>query len=84
MHNASMPGQITIRNVSDQTRAKLAERAAKRQQSMQAFLLNELDRIAEEPSREEVLDRIRRRVAIANRQIGSETIVRMIREDRDR
>lgn len=79
-----MAVQITIRNVPDATRDKIAERAASQKQSMQTFLRDELERIASETSRKEVLERTRRRVAIANRQIGSETIVKMIREDRDR
>ncbi len=79
-----MAVQITIRNVPDETRDRIAERAASQKQSMQAFLRDELERIASQASRKEVLERARRRVAIANRQIGSETIVRMIREDRDR
>ncbi len=79
-----MPVQITIRNVPEKIRDELALRAASQKQSMQAFLRDELERIASQASRKEVLERARRRVAIANRQIGSETIVRMIREDRDR
>lgn len=79
-----MPVQITIRNVPDATRDRIAERAASQKQSMQAFLREELERIASQASRKEVLERARRRVAITNRQIGSETIVKMIREDRDR
>ncbi len=84
MHNTSMAVQITIRNVSDEVRDKIAERAARKRQSMQAFLHNELERIALEPSREEVMQRIRDRVAASNTNIGSEAIVKMIREDRGR
>ena len=83
-HNAIMTVQITIRNVPEEVRDELKIRAARNRQSMQKFLLNELERITVRPSREEVLERVRARVAASNTSVGSGTIVGMIRDDRER
>ena len=45
-----MPVQITIRDVPEEVRDALAVRAARQHQSMQAFLRDELERIASRPS----------------------------------
>ena len=79
-----MTVQITIRNVPDEVRDGLAAHAAYKRQSMESFLRDELERIASRPWREEILERVRMRVAASNTQIGSDTIVRMLREDRER
>ena len=44
-----MPVQITIRGVPDEVRDELASRAARQGQSMQQYLLGELERIASKP-----------------------------------
>ena len=56
-----MPVQITIENVPEDVHDALAVRAARHRQSMQAFLRNELERIASRPSVEEWLHRVRER-----------------------
>ena len=53
--------QITIRNIRTDVRDELAARAARKGQSMQEFLRNELERIAALPTAEELLDKIRQR-----------------------
>ena len=58
-----MPVAITIRNVPEHVRDELATRAARRGQSMQAYLLAELKRIASEPSIDEWLEGVRERKA---------------------
>jgi len=49
-HYACMTVQITIRNVPDEVRDELAVRAARARQSMQEYLLSELERLASRPS----------------------------------
>lgn len=84
-----MSVQITIRNVPDETRDRLAERAASRRQSMQQFLLGELERLAQRPetanreSNREILDRARKRLAITGTRLSAETIVNAIKEGRE-
>ena len=53
--------QITIRNVPQELRDQLAVRAALQRQSMQEYLLGELQRIASRPSPEALLERVRQR-----------------------
>lgn len=77
-----MPVQITIRNVSEEVRDELASRAALRHQSMQQFLLEELDRIASESSYEMMLDQIRQRVDSSGRGVSRETILAALDEER--
>ncbi len=45
-----MPVQITIEDVPEDVHDALAVRAARQRQSMQAFLREELERIASRPS----------------------------------
>ena len=79
-----MPVQITIRNVPDEVRDVFATRAARKRQSMQAYLLTELERIASKPTNEEVLDGARARLALTGTRLSSETIVNAIKEGRER
>ena len=58
-----MPKSITIRNVSDETSAELAVRAAAKGQSLQEYVLGELDRIAQFPDPETWVARVRSRKA---------------------
>ena len=55
--------QITIRNVSQEVRDQLALQAAQNRQSMQEYLLSELERIASLPPNSEWLERVRARKA---------------------
>lgn len=50
-----MATQITITNVPDEVRDKLAVRAARQNQSLDEFLRAELERIASRPSAEDWL-----------------------------
>ena len=84
-----MPGQITIRNVPDEVREELKARASGRRQSMQQFLLSELERLAQTPkttareTNREILERARRRLEITGTRLGAETIVNAIKEGRE-
>ena len=52
---------ILVRDLPDEVHAALADRAARRGQSLQQYLAGELARLAERPSLDEALDRIDRR-----------------------
>lgn len=77
-----MAVQITIRNVSEEVRNELASRAALKHQSMQQYLLEELERIASESSYELLLDQIRERVNASGRGVSAETILAAMDEER--
>lgn len=56
-----MASLLQIRNVPDETRRALKARAAARGESLDAYLLNLLDREIARPTVDEVLDRAARR-----------------------
>lgn len=74
--------QLTIRSVPDGVRDMLASRAAARRQSMQEYVLSELERIAAVPSVEEWLDGVRQRKALSETRIGAADILWARDEDR--
>ena len=74
--------QLTIRSVPDGVRDMLASRAAARRQSMQEYVLSELERIAAVPSIEEWLDGVRQRKALSETRIGAADILGARDEDR--
>lgn len=82
MHTAFMVVQITIRDVPEEIRDELAARAARRRQSMQRFLLDELERIASRPSIEEWLNVVRDRKAAAGTLVSPLEILRARDADR--
>lgn len=51
---------IQIRNVPDKTHRQVKARAAMERMSMSDFILRELERVIQRPSREELLERISR------------------------
>lgn len=67
--------QLTIRSVPDGVRDMLASRAAARRQSMQEYVLSELERIAAVPSVEEWLDGVRQRKALSETRVGAADIL---------
>ncbi len=75
--------QLTIRSVPDGVRDTLASRAAARRQSMQEYVLSELERIAAVPSIEEWLDGVRQRKALSETRIGAADILAARDEDRE-
>ncbi len=74
--------QLTIRSVPEGVRDTLASRAAARRQSMQEFILGELERIAAAPSIEEWLDGVRLRKAASGTRISAADILQARDEDR--
>ncbi len=74
--------QLTIRSVPDGVRDTLASRAAARRQSMQEYVLSELERITAVPPVEEWLDGVRQRKALSETRIGAADILWARDEDR--
>ena len=72
--NASM-ASITIRDVPDDVRAELAARAARSGRSMQEYLRLSLIELASHPDRDDVWDRIARRVARSGTRLTTEEIL---------
>jgi hypothetical protein len=82
MHSACMTINITIRNVPVGTRNRLAERARNQGQSMQEYLLGELEQLGGKPTVQEWVDRVRRRAIKAGSKVSAEEIVEAIKGDR--
>lgn len=74
---------ITIRDVPAGVRNELAARAARNGQSLQQYLLRELEAIAETPDRATVLERIRRRTARTQTRLSATEVVEMLSDDRE-
>ncbi len=77
-----MSVQITIRDVPDEVRNELAARAAHQRQSMQEFLLGELERIASRPSIATWLQGVRERKAVYETRVPPDVILRARDADR--
>lgn len=60
LHTVSM-ANVLVRDVPDDIHSALQRRAEVRGQSLQQYLAHELRRLAEQPSVDEILDRIGRR-----------------------
>ena len=77
-----MPVQITIRGVPEEVRDELVARAALQRQSMQEFLLSELERIASRPSVEMWLQAVRERKTATDNRVPSSDILSARDQDR--
>ena len=77
-----MPVKITIRNVPKEVRDKIAARAAARRQSMQGYLLGELERLVAMPSVETLLEEVRERKAATGTRVSTASILRARDADR--
>lgn len=76
-----MPVMVQIRNVPDLMHRKLKARAALAGMSLSDYLLAELRRSLERPTREEILERLARRAPVKLRPSPAEA-VRAEREGR--
>jgi len=83
MHNACM-ALIQIRDVPDSVRDELARKAAAAGQSMQAYLLNELSKLAERPSMAEIVRRAQGRAKASGSMVTMDDAVAAVRAARDR
>jgi hypothetical protein len=75
-----MMTKLTIRDVSAKTRDVLAARAERKRQSLSSYIADILDREAQTPTMDEVLDRIAARRRLED---GSDVAVDVIRDLRD-
>ena len=83
MHNACMP-LIQIRDVPEPVRDELARKAAAAGQSMQAYLLGELSRLAERPSMAEIVARAQARARATGSTVTMNDAVAAVLAARDR
>ena len=75
MQNACMTTNITIRNVPEDVRDELANRASQQRQSMQEYLLGELERLTSRPSRGAWVASVRERKKASKSRISAKKIV---------
>ena len=78
MHNACMP-LIQIRDVPEPVRDELARKAAAAGQSMQAYLLAELSKLAERPSMAEIVTRAQARAKATGSTVTMNDAVAAVR-----
>ena len=77
-----MPVQITIRNVPEEVRDELAARAALKRQSMQKYLLEQLERIASRPTADQWFEEIRQFRKTLRTSVTAEQILKARDADR--
>jgi hypothetical protein len=75
---------IQIRDVPEAVRDELARKAAAAGQSMQAYLLGELTRLAEQPSMAEIVRRAQARARATGSTVTMDDAVAAVRDARDR
>jgi plasmid stability protein len=76
-------GHIQIRNVPDDVHRTLKARAAKAGMSLSEYLLRDVVDIAQRPTLEEMVERIRNRPMVRSR-VSSAELIRESREERER
>lgn len=77
-----MSVNVTIRNVPDEVRDELADRAARQGRSLQEYLSRELQRLAGRPDAEAWLEQLRRRKAAEGSRLSAEEILAFRDADR--
>ncbi len=77
-----MSVKITIKDVPEEVRDKIVARAAFRRQSMQEYLLSELERIVAMPSNGAWLEEVREHKAATQTRIPTSSILRARDADR--
>ncbi len=73
---------ITVRNVPDETRDRLAARAARSGRSLQEYLRQHLIDIAGRPDISEVVERIRNRVEVTDSNVTTDDILSWRNDER--
>ncbi len=74
---------ITIRNVPEKVRDELAKRAAIRHQSIEAYVLSELEWIAAKTRNELVYERVTEKLEQIEARVDSDKIVSSIKDGRE-
>ena len=82
MHNVCMT-LIQIRDVPETVRDELAKKAAAAGQSMQAYLLGELTKLAERPSMAQIVKRAQDRARNSGSTVTMDDAVAAVRAARD-
>ena len=77
-----MSVQITITDVPEEIRDKLARRAALRSQTLEEFLRRELERLATPTDRAQLMREIEERLEASQTHVPGSEIVRILRADR--
>ena len=75
---------IQIRDVPESVRDELARKAAASGQSMQAYLLGELSKLAERPSMAEIVKRAQARAKATGSTVTMDDAIAAVRAERDR
>ncbi|MHB1594296.1 MAG: hypothetical protein ACYCO9_18605 [Streptosporangiaceae bacterium] len=75
---------IQIRDVPEPVRDELARKAAAAGQSMQAYLLGELSKLAQRPSMAEIVRRAQARAKATGSAVTMDDAVAVVRAARDR
>ncbi|WP_091052007.1 FitA-like ribbon-helix-helix domain-containing protein [Glycomyces sambucus] len=73
---------MTIRHVPEEWRDELAARAARQRQSLQEFMLSQLEDIVARPPLDVVVERARERVRASSSSVTSENILESRDADR--
>ena len=73
---STMAVHITVRDVPEAVRDELAARAARADKSMQAYLRDELERLASRPSVDQWLEQVPERVRKSGTHMSTEDILR--------
>lgn len=81
--HAACMGNVQIRNVPDDVHRTLKARAAREGQSLSEYLLRELEAIAEKPTMEELIERMRALERLSS-DVSAVEVVRAGREERER
>ena len=79
-----MAVHITVPNVPEAVRDELAARAALANKSMQAYLRDELERLASRPSIERWLEQVRERLETSQTRMPAEDILHHLHAVRGR
>jgi hypothetical protein len=74
--------QITIRDVPEEVRDELADRARRERKSMQEYLKGELERLAARPSVHSWLERVRERKRASGTRVSGRRILKHRDADR--
>jgi antitoxin FitA len=82
MHNECM-ALVQIRDVPESVRDELARKAAAAGQSMQAYLLGELSKLAERPNMAEIVRRAQARAEVTGSTVTMSDAVDAVRATRD-
>lgn len=77
-----MTTSVTVRNVPEDVRNELAAKAARRGQSLQAYLLDTLTEVSTRPDQDELIERIKQRKQAFGTDLKAQAILAARDSDR--